>query len=80
MNCDVLLHPQLLSDLVTSRHEDALLIVVSGRRREPLGDEEMKCKVRRGRVAEIAKTLSPDEADGENVGIVKFGARRRAGC
>jgi choline kinase len=26
MNCDVLFHPQLLSDLVTSRHEDALLI------------------------------------------------------
>jgi choline kinase len=33
----------------------------------------MKIRVRRGRVTEIAKTLSPEAADGENVGIVKFG-------
>src|SRR6185436_11723637 len=31
-------------------------------------------KVRRGRVVDIAKTLPADEADGENVGVVKFGA------
>ena len=78
MNCDVLFHPQMLSDLVTSRHEDALLIAYQDDDAEPFGDEEMKVKVRRGRVVDIAKTLSPDEADGENVGIVKFGARRRA--
>jgi choline kinase len=63
----------MLSDLVTSRHEDALLIAYQDDDEEPLGDEEMKIKVRRGRVSEIAKTLSPDEADGENVGVVKFG-------
>jgi len=73
MNCDVLFHPQMLSDLVTSRHEDALLIAYQDDEAEPLGDEEMKIKVRRGRVTEIAKTLPPDEADGENVGVVKFG-------
>jgi choline kinase len=73
MNCDVLFHPQMLSDLVTSRHEDALLIAYQDDDTEPLGEEEMKIKVRRGRVTEIAKTLSPDEADGENVGVVKFG-------
>jgi choline kinase len=74
MNCDVLFHPQMLSDLVTSRHEDALLIAYQEDEAEPFGDEEMKIKVRRGRVADIAKTLPADEADGENVGIVKFGA------
>jgi L-glutamine-phosphate cytidylyltransferase len=63
MNCDVLFHPQLLEDLVTSRHEDALLIAYS---EGPLGDEEMKIKVRRGCVVDIAKTLAADEADGEN--------------
>jgi choline kinase len=72
MNCDVLFHPQMLEDLVTSRHEDALLIAYQDDD-EPLGDEEMKVKVRRGRVVDIAKTLPSDEADGENVGIVKFG-------
>jgi choline kinase len=71
LNCDVLFHPQLLTDLVTTRHEDALLIAYSD---EPLGDEEMKIRVRRGRVLEIAKTLAADDADGENVGIAKFGA------
>jgi L-glutamine-phosphate cytidylyltransferase len=71
MNCDVLFHPQLLEDLVTARDEDALLIAYT---EGLLGDEEMKIKVRRGRVVEIAKTLAPDEADGENLGIVKFGA------
>ena len=73
MNCDVLFHPQMLSDLVTSHHEDALLIAYQDDDSEPFGDEEMKITVRRGRVTEIAKTLSPDEADGENVGVVKFG-------
>ena len=74
MNCDVLFHPQLLADLVSSRHEDALLISYQDDDATPMGDEEMKIKVRRGRVVDIAKTLPADEADGENVGIVKFGA------
>jgi choline kinase len=71
LNCDVLFHPQLLIDLLTSRHEDALLI---GYADGPLGDEEMKIKTRRGKVAKIAKTLPASEADGENVGMAKFGA------
>ena len=73
MNCDVLFHPQLLGDLVTARHEDALLIAYQDDDAEPLGDEEMKIRARRGRVAAISKALPPDEADGENVGVVKFG-------
>jgi choline kinase len=72
MNCDVLFHDQMLRDLLSSRDEDALLI--SSPRGEDYGDEEMKIRVRRGCVVEIAKTLDPDAADGENVGIAKFGA------
>jgi len=37
------------------------------------GDEEMKVATRRGRVVAIAKTMAAADADGENVGIVKFG-------
>lgn len=73
MNCDVLLHPQLVTDLLTARHEDALLLAY----RQPdtlYGDEEMKVRVRGGRVIDISKTMDPQEADGENVGLVKFGA------
>jgi L-glutamine-phosphate cytidylyltransferase len=71
MNCDVLLHPQLLADLVTARHEDALLLAYGD---GPLGDEEMKVQVRRGRVVAMSKTMPPEDADGENVGVVRFGA------
>ena len=72
MNCDVLVHPQLLSDLLSARHEDALLVAYRDEETS-YGDEEMKVRVRCGRVAAISKAMSPDDADGENVGIVKFG-------
>jgi choline kinase len=72
MNCDVLFHEQLLRDLLTSRDEDALLVAT--RRGETYSDEEMKVSARRGCVAAIAKTLTDEEADGENVGVAKFGA------
>jgi choline kinase len=72
MNCDVLLHPRLLDDLLTARHEDALLLAYQDDD-GTLGAEEMKVLTRRGRVVEMAKTLAPEDADGENVGVVKFG-------
>ncbi|RPJ70712.1 MAG: phosphocholine cytidylyltransferase family protein [Acidobacteria bacterium] len=75
LNADVLFHTQLLCDLVSSRYEDALLVGFRGPGDGALGDEEMKVKVRGGLVADIAKTLPPGDADGENVGIAKFGAR-----
>jgi L-glutamine-phosphate cytidylyltransferase len=73
LNCDVLFHPTLLSDLLTSRHDDALLLAYRSADAPPFGDEEMKVKVRQGRVDDISKAMAPDDADGENVGIVKFG-------
>jgi len=73
MNCDVLVHPQLLTDLLSARHEDALLIAYRDDDTE-YGDEEMKVRVRRGRVVDISKAMAPDDADGENLGVVKFGA------
>ena len=73
LNSDVLIHPQLLTDLIESSHEDALLL--SDTDPNPLGDEEMKVKLQDRMVIDISKTMDPLEADGENVGIVKFGAR-----
>jgi choline kinase len=72
MNCDVLVHPQLVVDLLTARHEDALLMAYRDED-TTYGDEEMKVRVRAGRVTDISKTMDPAEADGENLGIVKFG-------
>ena len=72
LNSDVLFHPQLMSDLVSNEHEDA--VVVSYRNGTKYGDEEMKVKVRDGTLLDISKSMDPDQADGENVGMVKFGA------
>ena len=71
LNSDVLFHPQLLVNLIAAPHEDAIL--VSYRNGTKYGAEEMKVKVREGCILDISKSMDPDQADGENVGIVKFG-------
>jgi choline kinase len=73
MNGDVLFHPQLLRDLLSSRFEDAILVAFRDHELEPYGEEEMKVEVRGGLVSGISKTMPPHLADGENVGIAKFG-------
>jgi choline kinase len=75
LNCDVLFHPRLLIDLLDAHCEDALLVAYRNAGDAPYGDEEMKVKIRRGLVVDIAKTLPPEDADAENVGIAKFGPR-----
>lgn len=74
LNCDVLFHPQLLERLLSSPFDDALLVDLVDKNNNHLGDEEMKVKIRNGLVVDIRKDLDPAEADGENVGIVKFSA------
>ena len=79
LNCDVLFHPQLLTRLLSSPFADALLIDLVDKNNNHLGDEEMKIKLSNGLVVDISKVMDPAEADGENVGVVKFsadGARR----
>jgi choline kinase len=73
LNCDVLFHPGLLDELLATHHDAALLIDYRGEGEPPYGDEEMKVKVRGGLVVDMSKTMDPAEADGENLGIVKFG-------
>jgi choline kinase len=75
LNCDVLFHPALLDDLLATHHDAALLIAYRQPGQPRFGDEEMKVKVRSGRVVDMSKTMDPDEADGENLGIVKFGPK-----
>ena len=72
LNCDVLFHPALLDHLLATHHDAALLMAYREREQE-YGDEEMKVKVSRGFVVDMSKTMEPGEADGENLGIVKFG-------
>ncbi len=73
LNCDVLFHLDLLDDLLTATHRNALLLAYRESDQPAFGDEEMKVRVREGRVVEMSKTMDPEDADGENLGIVKFG-------
>jgi choline kinase len=75
LNCDVLFHPHLLDKLLSSPFADALLIDFVDKRRNHFGDEEMKVKVSNGLIIDITKDMDPQDADGENVGIVKFSAQ-----
>ena len=68
LNSDVVFHPQLLAGLLRSPYPDALAVSYHG----GLGEEEMKVKVHDERICAISKELNPEEAQGENVGIVKF--------
>jgi choline kinase len=75
LNCDVLFHPQLLTRLLSAPFDDALLVDLVDKQNKHLGDEEMKVKVDNGVVVDIRKDLDPAEADGENVGMVKFSSQ-----
>jgi choline kinase len=75
LNCDVLFHPALLDELLATHSDAALLIEPRVDGQAPYGDEEMKVKVRDGLVVDMSKVMDPAEADGENLGIVKFGPK-----
>ena len=68
LNADVLFHPHILGKLLTSPYPDALTMSIQ----EDMGEEEMKVKVNSDRVVDISKEIPPHQADGENVGMVKF--------
>lgn len=71
LNADVLAPTPLVERLLHARAEDAVLVD----RRQPLGSEEMKVRLWFDLVIEFSKELRPDQADGENVGIAKFGTQ-----
>ena len=70
LNSDILVSTELVSRLVRAEADDAVLVD----RRRGLGAEEMKVKLWDGFVLDFGKDLPLDQADGENVGIVKVGA------
>ncbi len=74
LNCDVLFHPAMLQRLLATHHDAALLMAYREPGQAPFGDEEMKVSVRGDQVVDLSKSMDPASADGENVGIVKFGA------
>jgi choline kinase len=73
LNSDVLFHSAMLRELVESKHQAALLVAYRNPDSVSFGAEEMKVKVAGSQVTDISKELDPADADGESVGIAKFG-------
>jgi choline kinase len=72
MNCDVVVHPQLVNDLLTAPVENAALVAYRDEN-TVYGEEEMKVRIRCGRITAMSKAMPSEDADAENVGLVKFG-------
>jgi choline kinase len=71
MNSDILVSRRLMAKLIDAPVEDAVLVD----RHSALAEEEMKVKIWQGFAIDFSKELAPWDADGENVGILKFGRR-----
>ncbi|WP_372367534.1 NTP transferase domain-containing protein [Candidatus Uabimicrobium sp. HlEnr_7] len=67
LNCDVLFHPDMLDRLLRGKGNALLYDSTSGR-----GREQMKVKFKDNKLIDICKSMPHEEANGENVGILKF--------
>ncbi len=70
LNADVFAPTVLFERLVRAPAADAVLVD----RRSTLEPEDMKVRLWCDLVLQFSKTLPPEQADGENVGLVKFSA------
>ncbi|MBI5473693.1 MAG: phosphocholine cytidylyltransferase family protein [Ignavibacteriae bacterium] len=71
LDADILFDRRILSHLLASTHDDALVI----RRSDSLGHEEIKCELdANDAVLHIGKHLDPRTSAGESLGIEKFSA------
>ncbi|MGE3853780.1 MAG: NTP transferase domain-containing protein [Planctomycetota bacterium] len=70
LNCDLLLHPQILDRLLVAGEDTIACDLSSGH-----GREHMKVELdENGRVLDMAKSLPPERTHGENVGLLHLGA------
>jgi choline kinase len=75
LNSDIVFDGTILRD-VTAADDGSWLVMDAD---EPLGDEEMKIKLRRGGTVErVSKRLPPEKCAGEYIGIARFDARGAA--
>ncbi len=70
LNADVLFDPEILQRVLASPHPEALAV----ERREGFEAEEMKVALEGERIRAMSKSLPPDQAQAENLGVLKFSA------
>jgi choline kinase len=70
LNSDVFFPHSLIERLLQCPYPDVLMVDLN----QEMGDEEMKVKIKERAVVAINKEMDNAEADGENVGVLKFSA------
>lgn len=68
LNSDVVFDDRILEKLITTPFEDAMMIDDV----KQLADEEMKVLLDQQKIVEINKTMDPNLASGEYIGLAKF--------
>lgn len=69
LDSDIIFDSRILGQLLSSNHMDCLAL----RSTENLSEEEIKCLLNKdGSIREISKTINPNDAIGESIGIEKF--------
>jgi L-glutamine-phosphate cytidylyltransferase len=69
LNCDVIFHPEILTRLLDTAHDNAIAVEY-----KRCGSEEMKVVVAGARVTRLSKDLDPARAVGEYIGLARFSA------
>ncbi len=67
INSDTIFSPVIFENLMRAKKSAMIVDNV-----KVLGDEEMKVKVRDGRIIEISKAISPETAHGEYIGVSMY--------
>ncbi len=69
MDSDIVFDSRIIEQLLSSKYADCLAL----RSSEELSEEEIKCMLNEdGSIKEINKTMNPNDAVGESIGIEKF--------
>ena len=68
INADDLFPPTVISKMMRAKGK----IIVAVDKEGTVGREEMKVKIENRRIKAVTKKLKPSEADGEDIGVIKF--------
>lgn len=67
LHADTVFDERILDDLLATQGDAALSVAF-----HPCGAEEMKVRLKDGKIAEISKAILPESAEGEFIGLGKF--------
>ncbi len=73
INGDDLFKPKVLKNLVDQPKDVCISLVIS--RKDEYGEDDMKVITKNDRILKVSKLISPKEANGESIGMMRFSGR-----